>query len=715
MNNRIINELSDNLQIKKEQITSVLELLSEGATIPFIARYRKDKTGALDEEKIRAIEEKYQYQVNLLKRKEDIIRLIDEKGLLTDEIKKSIDEATKLVELEDIYRPFKEKKKTKATEAIKNGLEPLANMIMKFPIKGSLEEIAKPFVNDKVESIDKAIEGAKYIIAENISDDAKVRKQIRDNTYNYGIIKSKIKKNAKDDNKIYDMYYEYEERVKYIKPHRILALNRGEKEKVLSVSIDYDIDRVINYLNRKFIKNEKSFVVDIVKDAIIDSYKRLIAPSIEREIRSELTEMGEEAAIDNFGKNLEALLLTPPMKEIVVLAFDPGFVNGCKIAVIDKNGKYLDSSVVKPFLKGNSQKYIEDSETIVKNLIEKYNVDIIAIGNGTASRESESFIANMIKKYNLKCKYVIVSEAGASIYSASKEAISEFPDLAVEKRSAVSIGRRLQDPLAELVKIPPSGIGVGLYQHDVSEKKLSDNLDFVVSKVVNNVGVNVNTASSSILKYISGLTKRTIDKLINYRNENGNFKSRDEIKKILPAKAYEQAIGFLRINDGTNILDSTSIHPESYNQTINLINYLNLSLSDIGTDILANKLDSIDILDGEKKLNIEHYTLEDIIKCLKNPKRDPRDEMPQPILKSDILTIDDLTIGMKLQGTVRNVVDFGAFIDIGLHEDGLVHISKITDKYIKHPNEVLSVGDIVDCYVIDIKKDKNKVSLSLIK
>lgn len=715
MNNTIINELSDNLQIKKEQITSVLELLSEGATIPFIARYRKDKTGALDEEKIRAIEEKYQYQVNLLKRKEDIIRLIDEKGLLTDEIKKSIDEATKLVELEDIYRPFKEKKKTKATEAIKNGLEPLANMIMKFPIKGSLEEIAKPFVNDKVESIDKAIEGAKYIIAENISDDAKVRKQIRDNTYNYGIIKSKIKKNAKDDNKIYDMYYEYEERLKYIKPHRILALNRGEKEKVLSVSIDYDIDRVINYLNRKFIKNEKSFVVDIVKDAIIDSYKRLIAPSIEREIRSELTEMGEEAAIDNFGKNLEALLLTPPMKEIVVLAFDPGFVNGCKIAVIDKNGKYLDSSVVKPFLKGNSQKYIEDSETIVKNLIEKYNVDIIAIGNGTASRESESFIANMIKKYNLKCKYVIVSEAGASIYSASKEAISEFPDLAVEKRSAVSIGRRLQDPLAELVKIPPSGIGVGLYQHDVSEKKLSDNLDFVVSKVVNNVGVNVNTASSSILKYISGLTKRTIDKLINYRNENGNFKSRDEIKKILPAKAYEQAIGFLRIIDGTNILDSTSIHPESYNQTINLINYLNLSLSDIGTDILANKLDSIDILDGEKKLNIEHYTLEDIIKCLKNPKRDPRDEMPQPILKSDILTIDDLTIGMKLQGTVRNVVDFGAFIDIGLHEDGLVHISKITDKYIKHPNEVLSVGDIVDCYVIDIKKDKNKVSLSLIK
>ena len=715
MNNTIINELSDNLKIKKEQITSVLELLSEGATIPFIARYRKDKTGALDEEIIRIIEEKYQYQVNLSKRKEDITRLIDEKGMLTDEIKKAISSATKLVELEDIYRPFKEKKKTKATEAIKNGLEPLAKIIMKFPVEGSIETIAKSFVNDKVLNIDKAIEGAKYIIAENISDDANVRKKIRDNTYNYGIIKSKIKKGAKDDNKIYDMYYEYEERIKYIKPHRILALNRGEKEKILSVSIDYDINRVINFLNRKFIKNEKSFVVDTVKEAIIDSYKRLIAPSIEREIRSELTDIGEKAAIDNFGKNLEALLLTPPMKEVTVLAFDPGFVNGCKIAVIDKNGKYLDSTVVKPFLKGNSQKYIEDSEVIVKNLIEKYKVDIIAIGNGTASRESETFIANLIKKYNLNCKYAIVSEAGASIYSASKEAILEFPDLAVEKRSAVSIGRRLQDPLAELVKIPPSGIGVGLYQHDVSEKKLSENLDFVISKVVNNVGVNVNTASSSILKYISGLTKRTIDKLINYRNENGNFKSRDEIKKILPAKSYEQAIGFLRIVDGTNILDSTSIHPESYNQTINLINYLNLKLSDIGSNVLVDKLNSIDLESSEKELNIEHYTLEDIIKCLKNPKRDPRDEMPQPILKSDILTIDDLSIGMKLQGTVRNVVDFGAFIDIGLHEDGLVHISKITDKYIKHPNEVLSVGDIIDCYVIDINKEKNKVSLSLLK
>ena len=712
MNEQIIKELSLELSIKEMQITSVLKLLEEGATIPFIARYRKDVTGALDEESIRSIEEKYQYQVNLEKRKEDITRLIDEKGLLTDEIKESIAKTTKLVELEDIYRPFKEKKKTKATEAIKNGLEPLAKEIMKFPISGDINKIASKYINENVKDVESAITGAKYIIAENISDNAKFRKIIRDNTYNYGIIKSKIKKNANDENKTYEMYYDYSERVKYIKPHRILALNRGEKEKILSVSIDYEIARVINFLNKRVIKNEKSIVVDIVKDAIVDAYKRLIAPSIEREIRSDLTSVGEEAAIDNFGKNLEALLLTPPMKERVVLAFDPGFVNGCKIAVVDKNGKYLDSAVVKPFLNGG--KYVEQSEEIVKNLINKYKVDIIAIGNGTASRESEVFIANLIKKYNLDCKYVIVSEAGASIYSASKEAIEEFPSLEIEKRSAVSIGRRLQDPLSELVKIPPSGIGVGLYQHDVSEKKLSENLDFVVSKVVNSVGVNINTASSSILKYVSGLTKRTIDKIIDYRNTHGNFKSREELKKLLSDKVYEQAIGFLRITGGNLVLDATSIHPESYDKTNMLLSDLKVSLSDIGTNKINLVLDSIDIDTECQKIGVEHYTLEDIIKSLKNPMRDPRDEMPQPILKSDILTLDDLKVGMKLQGTVRNVVDFGAFIDIGLHEDGLVHISKITDKYIKHPNEILSVGDIVDCYVCDINKDKKKVSLSLI-
>ena len=716
MNTDIIKQISIDLGITIKQVEVTLKLLEEGNTIPFIARYRKEVTGALDEEKIKAIEEVYSYQVNLLKRKEDVIRLIEEKGLLTEELKQEIMSATKLVEVEDLYRPFKEKKKTKATEAIKNGLEGLSKEIMAFPVNGNIENIAKKYLNENVKTIEEAIQGAKYIIAENISDNAKFRKSIRDNTYNFGTIKSKIKKNAKDENKTYDMYYDYEEKVKYIKPHRILALNRGENEDVLSVSIEYDKERVLSFLEKKLIKNDKSFVVDIVKESIEDSYKRLIEPSIEREIRSDLTVIGEDAAISNFAKNLESLLLTPPMKEQVVLAFDPGYVNGCKIAVVDKTGKYLDSTVVKPFLKSNNQdKLIEQSEIIVKTLITKYNVDIIAIGNGTASRESEKFISNMIKKYNLNCKYVIVSEAGASIYSASKLAIEEFPDLEVEKRSAVSIGRRLQDPLSELVKIPPDGIGVGLYQHDVSQKKLSDNLDFVVSKTVNSVGVNINTASPSILKYVSGITKRNIDKIIEYRNSKGRINNRKEIEKLLSDKVYEQSIGFLRITDGENILDSTGIHPESYDVALNLLKNLNMNLSDVGSKVLIEKLDNINLEEYKEKLNTDIYTLEDVIKSLKSPSRDPRDEMPQPLLKSDVLELKDLSIGMKLQGTVRNVVDFGAFIDIGLHEDGLVHISKITDKYIKHPSEVLSVGDIVDCYVIEIKEDKGKVSLSLIE
>ena len=716
MNKEIIKEISENLNITVNQVEVVLKLLEEGNTIPFIARYRKEATNALDEEKIKSIEEVYSYQVNLLKRKEDVIRLIEEKGLLTEELKQEIMKSTKLVEVEDLYRPFKEKKKTKATEAIKNGLEGLAKEIMKFPTKGNIEEIAKKYLNDKVVSIEEAVTGAKYIIAENISDNAKYRKSIRDNTYNFGVIKSKIKKGAKDENNTYDMYYAYEEKVKYIKPHRILALNRGEKEGILTISIENDKDRTIEYLKNNIIKNKSSFVSSIVEDAIIDSYKRLIEPSIEREIRSELTSIGEEAAINNFGKNLESLLLTPPMKEKIVLAFDPGYINGCKIAIIDKTGKYLDSTVVKPFIKSNNQdKLIEQSEIIVKTLIDKYNVDIVAIGNGTASRESEKFISNLIKKYNLNCKYVIVSEAGASIYSASKIAIEEFPDLAVEKRSAVSIGRRLQDPLSELVKIPPEGIGVGLYQHDVSQKKLSDNLDFVVSKAVNSVGVNINTASPSLLKYVSGITKKNIDKIIEYRNSKGKINSRKEIEKILSDKTYEQAIGFLRIQNGDNILDSTSIHPETYDITIKLLNELDCTLNDVGSAKLIEKLNNINLEEYKEKLKTDIYTLEDIVKSLKSPLRDPRDEMPQPILKSDVLELKDLKVGMRLQGTVRNVVDFGAFIDIGLHEDGLVHISKITNKYIKHPSEVLSVGDIVDCYVEEIKEDKKKVSLSLLE
>ena len=716
MNEFIIKEIAEELNVGIKQVETVLNLLSEGNTIPFIARYRKEATGALDEEQIKQIDDVYQYQVNLAKRKEDVIRLIDEKGLLTDELKNEIMKATKLVEVEDLYRPYKEKKKTKATEAIKNGLEPLAKEIMAFPIKGEINEIAKKYVNENVKTIDEAIQGAKYIIAEWISDNAKYRKVIRDNTYNYGTINSKIKKNAIDENKVYDMYYDYSERIKYIKPHRILAINRGENEDVLSVSIEYEKERVINYLEKMVIKNENSIVTDIVRDAILDSYKRLIQPSIEREIRSDLTVIGEDAAINNFAKNLESLLLTPPMKERIVLAFDPGYVNGCKLAVIDKTGKYLDSVVIKPFIKSNNQdKLTLQSELIVKNLIDKYKVEIIAIGNGTASRESEKFVSEMIKKYNLSCKYVIVSEAGASIYSASKIAIEEFPDLAVEKRSAVSIGRRLQDPLAELVKIPPEGIGVGLYQHDVSQKKLADNLDFVVSKTVNSVGVNVNTASPSLLKYVSGITKKHIEKIINYREDKGKINNRKEIEKLLNEKVYEQAIGFLRITDGDNILDSTGIHPESYNIALELLKELGMTLQDVGSNELVNKLNEIKLEEYKDKLNTDIYTLEDVVNSLKSPNRDPRDEMPQPILKSDILELEDLKVGMRLQGTVRNVVDFGVFIDIGLHEDGLVHISKITNKYIKHPSEVLSVGDIVDCYVDEIKLDKKKVSLTLIK
>lgn len=715
MNETIIKEIANDLNITEKQVNTVLSLLNEGNTIPFIARYRKEATGALDEEVIKKIGEVYDYQNNLLKRKEDVIRLIDEKGMLTEELKNSIMKCSKLVEVEDLYRPYKEKKKTKATEAIALGLEPLAKMMMSFPINGTISDLTKKFIKDDLNQ-DKCIEGAKYIIAEWISDNAFYRKYIRSYFYKNGIITSKVKKSAEDSNRTYEMYYDYNEPVKWIKPHRILALNRGEKEKVLNVSIDVSKDEIITYLEKKIIKNENSFVTLYIKEAINDSYKRLIEPSIIREIRSDLTEKGEEAAIDNFGKNLEALLLTPPMKEQVVLAFDPGFVNGCKIAVVDTNGKYLDSTVIKPFLKGNSEDRIKrDKETIV-TLVKKYNVDIISIGNGTASRESERFVSEMIKEYNLSCKYVIVSEAGASIYSASKLAIEEFPDLSVEKRSAVSIGRRLQDPLAELVKIPPEGIGVGLYQHDVSQKKLSTSLDFVVEKCVNSVGVNINTASSSLLKYVSGLTKKAIDKIIDYREKLGKITSREEIrkKKILSDKAYEQAVGFLRIVDGDNLLDATAIHPESYDVAKAILEDLGFSISDIGTSELIKELDNIDIKEYKNKLDTDIYTLEDVIKSLKKPNLDPRDEFPQPILKSDVLDIKDLTLGMKLQGTVRNVVDFGAFIDIGLHNDGLAHISKFTDKYIKHPSEVLSVGDIVDCYVIDINLQKEKVSLSLI-
>lgn len=713
----VIKYLVETLGLQEKQINAVLGMLSEGATIPFIARYRKDATGNLDEDQIRAIEEQYKYQENLLTRKQDVIRLIDEKGMLTPEIEQSILKCVKLAEVEDIYRPYKEKKKTKASEAIKNGLEPLAKMIMSFPTNGTLEDMSKKFLNEAVPNTDAALEGAGYIIAEWISDNASYRKWIRFNTFQNATISSKVKKNAEDPTKLYEMYYDFTDKVKYIKHYRVLALNRGETEKILTVSIDMDNEAIEAYLDSKLIKNKDSFVVELVRNSIKDSLKRLILPSIEREVRSELTEKSETIAIETFGTNLEHLLLTRPIKGMTVLGFDPGYVNGCKLAVVDPSGKYLDSIVVKPFLNGaNQDKYIEQSKILVAALIKKYNVDIIAIGNGTASRESEKFCAEMIKEHNLNCKYVIVSEAGASIYSASKLAIEEFPDLAVEKRSAVSIGRRLQDPLSELVKIDPKSIGVGEYQHDVNQKQLGEALDFTTSKVVNEVGVNVNTASKSILKYVSGLTKSVIENIYKYKEEK-KITSREEIKKIkgVSDKVYEQAIGFLRIPDSENHLDNTGIHPESYDLTNKLLTTLNLRIEDINKDDFKDTLKKQNATKLASELNSDIYTIEDILKELANPGLDPREELEAPLLKSDVLHIEDLKVGMELQGTVRNVASFGAFIDIGLHDDGLVHISKMSKSFVKNPNDIVHVGDIVTCYVADIDLTKQKVQLSLIK
>ncbi len=711
MNEDIIKQIALELNIRVEQVKSTLKMLEDGNTIPFIARYRKEVTGNLDEEQIRSISEVYEYQVNLLKRKEDVIRLIDEKGLLTDKIKTEIMNASKLVEVEDLYRPYKEKKKTKATEAIKNGLEGLAKIILSFPKE--LYAVDK-FLNDNVKTKEDAIEGAKYIIAEYISDNAYYRKWIRNDIYNNSKIVTKKKKNAVDEKKVYEMYYDYSEDVKYIKSHRVLAVNRGEKEGVLSVSLEYNKEYIYNYLEKKLIKDENSECAVYVKDAIVDSYKRLIGPSVEREIRSELTEKSEEGAIEVFAKNLENYLLTPPMKDKMILGLDPAYRTGCKLAVIDYTGQMLDIKVIYPHEPKND---FEGSKKIVLDLIDKYNIDVIAIGNGTASRESETFIANVIKDAKRSVSYIIVNEAGASVYSASKLAIEEFPNLHVEERSAISIARRLQDPLSELVKIDSKSIGVGQYQHDVKEKNLNEALDFVVSKSVNNVGVNINTASASILKYISGLTKKSIEKIIDFRNKHGRFNSRNELidNKILSAKAYEQSIGFMRVLDGSNPLDKTSIHPESYDKTTKLLESIGMNYDSLGTEELISKLDNINIDDYSKKLDIDIYTLEDIINSLKKPNRDPRDDFDKPILKSDVLHIEDLKKGMELEGTVRNVVDFGAFIDIGIKNDGLVHISKITDRYIKHPSEVLSVGDIVTCYVDEVFLDKGKVALSLIK
>lgn len=707
MNEVVINELVEKLGINKKQIETVLNLLNDGCTIPFIARYRKEATGALDENQINEIEKEYTYYNNLLERKETVIRLIDEKGLLTEELKQNILKCTKLTEVEDLYRPYKEKKKTKASEAIKMGLEPLAKKIMSFPTNGSIDTLCKPYEFPT----EVCIENAGYIISEWISDNAYYRKYIRNKIWNTGQITSKIKKNAVDEKKTYEIYYDFKDKIKYMKSYRTLAINRGEKEGIISVSLDYNKEEITEFLENKIIKNDKSFVVSIVKNAIKDALKRLIYPSVEREIRAEMTEHADEKAINIFGVNLENLLMTRPLKGYRVLGFDPAFRTGCKLACLDEQGNVLHIDVIYPHEPKNDR---DGAIKKIKELIVTYNLNLIAIGNGTASRESEELVASICKELN-NVYYTIVSEAGASVYSASKLAQKEFPDFEVQERSAVSIGRRVQDPLSELVKIDPKSIGIGEYQHDVDQKKLTENLDFTVSKIVNEVGVNINTASSSILKYVSGLTTTIINKITKYK-EKHIIKSREELKNIgLTDKVYEQSVGFLRINNGENPLDNTGIHPESYELTNQLLSNLSLDIKNINTNEFKETLKKANNEELSKKLNTDIYTITDIIKELLNPGLDPREEIDPPILKSDILTIEDLKIGMELKGTVRNVASFGAFIDIGLHDDGLLHISKMSKNFVSDPNELVSVGDIITCYVDDISLEKHKVSLSLLK
>ncbi len=720
INDLLIKEVASNQGIKISQVKVVLDLLEEGNTVPFIARYRKEKTGSLDEEQIRAIEKEYEYGKNLQKRKDDIIRLIDEKGMLTEELTSEIQNCNKLVDLEDIYRPFKEKKKTKATIAIKKGLEPLATKILTFPTGDDLDELAKEFINEEVKTIEEAFEGAKHIIAEVISDNPDYRKWIRNFTKNNGEIVTKIKKNAEDNYHVYQNYYDYQEALKSIKLYRILAINRAEKEKIITVKIDINKEDIHNYLERKVINGRTSIVVPLVQDAYKDAYKRLISGSIEREIRSEFTEQAENQAIHIFSENLRALLLQPPLKGKMVLGVDPAFRTGCKIAVIDNYGNFKGKSVIYPHEafkggKANPQK-VEQAKKLIDGLVRKYNIDIIAIGNGTASRETEAFIANLIKDNKLTAKYVIVNEAGASVYSASDLAREEFPDFQVEERSAVSIARRMQDPLSELVKIDPKSIGVGQYQHDVTQSKLTEQLDFVVSTAVNQVGVNVNTASFSLLRYVSGLSTKIAKNIVNYREVNGPFKNRKNIKKVsaMGPKSFEQSIGFLRIIDSDNPLDKTPIHPESYDLANSILDHLGLEVNDIGTpkcQLIIGRSDKNRIAE---KFDQNIITVEDILDAFVAPTRDLRDEFPQPILKSELLSLEDLRPGMELQGTVRNVVDFGAFIDVGIKEAGLVHISKMSTKYIKHPLEVVKVGDIVKVWVVSVDKDRKRLQLTMI-
>lgn len=709
----IIKKLAQELQIKESQVRAAVQLIDEGNTIPFIARYRKEATGALNDEILRNLHERLTYLRNLEEKKEQVLNSIEEQGKLTKELKEQILAAETLIVVEDLYRPYRPKRRTRATIAKEKGLEPLANLIMLQQTNRSLEEEAAVFIDEEKEvfTAQDAIEGAKDILAEYISDEADYRMRIRELTMKYG----KITSAAKDEEaeSVYEMYYDFEELVQKLAGHRILALNRGEKEKILTVKVEAPTDRILTYLEKKVIRKDNPYTTPILKEVIADSYQRLIAPAIEREIRNELTETAEDGAIRVFGKNLEQLLMQPPIAGQVVLGWDPAFRTGCKLAVVDATGKVLDTTVIYPTAPQNK---VEESKKILKHLIAKYHITLISVGNGTASRESEQVIVELLKELPVSVQYVIVNEAGASVYSASKLATEEFPNFDVGQRSAASIARRLQDPLAELVKIDPKSIGVGQYQHDMNQKKLSEALGGVVEDCVNKVGVDLNTASASLLEYISGISKTIAKNIVAYREENGRFETRAQLLKVpkLGPKAYEQCAGFMRIQNGKNPLDSTSVHPESYGAAEKLLEKLGYQKE----DILKGKLKGISKKVGNRdaladELEIGTLTLEDILKELEKPARDPRDEMPKPILRTDVLEMKDLKEGMILKGTVRNVIDFGAFVDIGVHQDGLVHISQMSERYIKHPLEVVSVGDVVEVQVMSVDLKKQRIQLTM--
>ncbi|WP_279620020.1 Tex family protein [Priestia megaterium] len=714
LDNQIVQRVSKEVEISQKQVQNVIALVEDGNTVPFIARYRKEQTGALDEVQIRNILDSWNYLMNLEERKEEVLRLIKEQGKLTEELAAQIHQAKKLQQVEDLYRPFKQKRRTKATVAKEKGLEPLAQWLLSFP-RSDVKNEAKTYINEEagVQSSEEAIQGALDIVAEQISDEASYRQWIRTTTVKDGIIVTSVKDPEKDEKNIYEMYYEYTEAVKRIVPHRILAMNRGEKDGILKVSIDAPTDRILTYLHKQVIKKRDSSAESYIISAIEDAYKRLIEPSIEREIRKELSEKAEERAIHIFSENLRKLLLQPPLKGKVVLGVDPAFRTGCKLAVVDETGKVLKIDVIYPH---PPVRKAAEAQNKLKKMFAEYPIEVVAIGNGTASRETEQFVADALKEIENPVYYLIVNEAGASVYSASDVAREEFPDFQVEERSAVSIARRLQDPLAELVKIDPKSVGVGQYQHDVSQKQLNDSLTFVVETVVNQVGVNANTASASLLQYVAGLNKTVAQNIVKYRDENGKFSNRKQLKKIprLGAKTYEQCIGFLRIIEGEEPLDRTGIHPETYGDVKKLLKKAEVKETELGTEKVKEALKHISLPEISEELSIGELTLKDIIEALVRPERDPRDELPKPLLRQDILKLEDLAKGIQLEGTVRNVVDFGAFIDIGVKQDGLVHISKLTNRYVKHPLDVVSVGDLVNVWVEDVDMKKGRVALTMI-